>query len=175
MREKLLNKEMGFNAALLLFGVCMLQFTTHLNYGERLLYRVVLAAIVTFLYKKFINSGEMKTNVNKWRLKTKLHYVVGILGLVELLGVIVAKSMDKVQTMSPVAATHVLAETDFTLVAVTAVVTVLVSLPLIYAILQLSLYARIFTVWVYNNKRRWFIPSLVLCEMFFISFISLIN
>lgn len=175
MREKLLNKEMGFNIALVMFGVCMLQFTTHLNYGERILYRIILAAIVTFLYKKFINSGEMKTNVNKWRLKNKLHYVVGILGLLELLGVVIAKSMNKVQTMSPVDATHALAETDFTLVVVTAIVTVLVSLPLMYAVIQLSLYARVFTVWVYNNKRRWFIPSLVLCEVFFISFISLMN
>lgn len=174
LKAKLVNKEMAFNLALVMFGLATVQFTSHLGFVSRILYRLVIVFTVMFLYRKFINKGEMKTEVNKWRLKGWVHYVVFIAGVVEFIGVVVIKNVVHIQTMQPMQpmeAMQVLSVAGL----VATVLSVLVCVPIMYFMVQSILYFRIFTVWVYNNKRRWFEVSLLLDEVLLVTLVSLLN
>ncbi|PGT89900.1 hypothetical protein [Bacillus thuringiensis] len=171
LKAKLVNKEVAFNLALIMFGLATFQFTSHLDFVNRLLYRLVIVTAVMFLYRKFINKGEMKTEVNKWRLKGWVHYAVFIVGIVEFVGVVIIKRVGHIQTMQPTEAIQVLSVAGL----VAMVLSVLVCIPIMYFMVQSILYFRIFTVWVYNNKRRWFEVSLLLDEVLLVTLVSLLN
>ncbi|MED3013823.1 hypothetical protein P4359_33110, partial [Bacillus thuringiensis] len=85
LKEKLTDKETLYGIMLFCFGIYMFQYTSKLDYVYRLLYRFVMLLIVMFIYRKFINKGDMKTTVKNFKLKEKLHKMLILIGVVEFI------------------------------------------------------------------------------------------
>ncbi|PGF05021.1 hypothetical protein [Bacillus toyonensis] len=177
IKNKLLNKETLFTLAVI--GVCykLYSYTAPLPYWERLLVRLCVLLVVTFLYKKFINKGEMKSKVNKYRLKGWKHHILMVIGIV-MFGYIayLKKNQYHIETPKTIEGNvNNFLESGLTVTSmVFAFLFALVcTLPIAYFFIQTMFYLRLVTVWVYNRNKKLLLLTIFIDEIVGLSIVTL--
>jgi magnesium-transporting ATPase (P-type) len=162
-------REITFWIFAIVIGITSLILTTHMPLWLKMCIRVPEVYLLALFYKKFVKKDRMKTKLSKWRLKGYLHYIVILIGIGEFVYVLIqSRELDGQTDLASLL--QVFQESSFLLI----LLVFLLILPFYYAFIQMLFYLRIFTVWVYNNKRKWFELSLIAEDIFLVLLFSLL-
>lgn len=164
-------RELIFWVFTFVIGILSLKLTSHLDLWLKMCIRVPEVYIMAYIYKKFVNRGYMRTNVKKWRLKGWLHYLVLLIGVIEFIYMLYKTRIDHLPKLSIEEMVELLLNTPIHYILLAA----LMALPFYYAFVQFIFYLRIITVWVYNNRRKWFEISLLGEDIVIVGILSLMT
>ncbi|WP_255294065.1 hypothetical protein [Bacillus toyonensis] len=120
----------------------------------------------------------MKTSVKSWRLKGKIHIILVISGLIEFICLGYIKNLGVVETATtPSESVDILVSTtqgqSLTFTIISLLLSTLVLIPVMYSLIQLLMYVRLATVWLYNNHRKWFTLSVIGFDLLFTALTSI--
>jgi len=151
-------------------GLISLKLTSHMELWLKMCIRVPEVYVMALIYKKFVRKDNMTTKLNKWRFKGWLHYPLLVTGSFEFIYMIYKTRTEHIPHFEFEDMIEIILSTPIHLL----LLALLATLPFYYAFTQFIFYIRIFTVWVYNNKRKWFETALVIEDIIVVGIVSLL-
>lgn len=172
------RREMLFYAFGILVGYINMKYLHQDNYFIRLIIRIPQVLLFLWLYKTFVNKGEMKTALTRFRFQGSLHYIVMAIGLLLYITMMIFAYNMHIKTGGG-AEKHIetiintFTQHNFMELLVLCIIVIIYIFPVIYAITQLFFYLRLFTVYVYNHHRKFIILAIVIDDILVLAFVSI--
>jgi hypothetical protein len=146
------------------------------NVWLELLIRIPQAYSIGLIYHKYIKKEPMKTRLTKYKMKTIWQYILFAFGFVEYILFVILERVIHFSYNPDLKTAKMLFLNFINESAIIIILSIIITLPIYYFYYQTIILIRIFTVWIFNNRPKYFPLFLGVEEAFFVCwFTFLIN